>query len=201
MKLLSRDFTLGEKILILLLVIFLLGLAYYQFVDVPVRTSLAKAASEKSALEVELEAVNVKVAQLTRMQNELDELESTGAISSMPSYSNINRVNRLINDTLEGLNWRVDWSNVTRSGNQVRRNISFNFYAADYDEMERVISAFATSEYRCLIGDVRASFTRYDRLSDRYRDEVSVTMTVTFYETMVGGAVDAGLPADTSEAK
>ena len=46
MKILSRDFTLKEKLLMLLLGLVLVGLAYYNFVDQPVRTSLASAEAE-----------------------------------------------------------------------------------------------------------------------------------------------------------
>ena len=46
MKILSRDFTLKEKILLLLLSAVLVGLFYYQFVDQPVRMALNSCASE-----------------------------------------------------------------------------------------------------------------------------------------------------------
>ena len=46
MKAFSRSFTLKEKILLLLLSLVLIGLAYYQFVDQPVRSALVQAQAE-----------------------------------------------------------------------------------------------------------------------------------------------------------
>ena len=40
MKVMSRDFTLLEKLMLILLVLILLGLAYYYFVDQPVRSTV-----------------------------------------------------------------------------------------------------------------------------------------------------------------
>ena len=60
MKVLSRDFTLKEKILLLILSLALIGLAYYQFIDQSVRSELAIAQSEKESLQVELDAVQMQ---------------------------------------------------------------------------------------------------------------------------------------------
>ena len=43
MKILSRDFTLKEKILLLLLALVLIVLGYYQFIDKPCRRDIAEA--------------------------------------------------------------------------------------------------------------------------------------------------------------
>ena len=53
MKLLSRDFTKGELVLIIFLVVALLALAYYQFIDIPVRTAIQNEDAEtlKALLE------------------------------------------------------------------------------------------------------------------------------------------------------
>ena len=50
-------------------------------------------------------------------------------------------------------------------------------------------------EYRCLIGNLSCSLNKI-----RYRDRteygaLSVSVTATFFETMVGGVEDSGLPA------
>ena len=45
MKNLFKGFSIKEVIIISVLVLFLLGVAYYQFVDSPVRSSLENAAS------------------------------------------------------------------------------------------------------------------------------------------------------------
>ena len=59
----------------------------------------------------------------------------------------------------------------------------------------------------CLIGDINYSRTStYYNTTDRlryardYYERVTVTATATFYETMVGGTADAGLPASEKAA-
>ena len=74
MKALSRSFTLKEKILLLLLSLVLVGLAYYQFVDQPVRSALAQAQAEADSLSMELNAVNSKLATMRKMRTELDDV-------------------------------------------------------------------------------------------------------------------------------
>ena len=61
MKALSRDFNAKEKLLLLLLSLVLVGLAYYQFVDKPVREALATARAESDSLKVELKTVEAKL--------------------------------------------------------------------------------------------------------------------------------------------
>jgi len=197
MKILSRDFTTQEKVILLILCIFLVGLAYYQFVDKPVRTSLARAESEKAALEVELQAVQAKNAQLKKMQDEINQVTSGDAVSVMPSYNNSKAVITLLDEVLGSMKYSINFSNVTRSGDQIRRNISVSFTAPNYSTMETVLERLTHSEFRCLIDNVSCS-----RGNARYtNDLVSVNLTATFYETMVGGTSDSGLPSDSAAAR
>ena len=193
MKILSRDFTTKEKVLLLVLVLVLLALVYYQFVDSPVRESLAKAADMKSAREVELVTVQARLQKLEAMQREVDEVNANGTLSPMPSYNNERNVNALLNDVMSGMSdFSITWSNITKEGDQVRRAISFQFVAPDYASVRSVFANLTGSEYRCLVSDVRCS-SKENNLST---DNVTVSATITFYETMVGGTVDAGLPQE-----
>ncbi len=60
MKILSRDFTLVEKILLTILGVILVVLVYYRFVDQPVRTAINTAVSERETLQSELDVVNAQ---------------------------------------------------------------------------------------------------------------------------------------------
>ena len=190
MKVLSRDFTTKEKVLLLVLVLVLVGLVYYQFVFKPVTEGIERAESLKSDLEIELEAVNTRVAKLQKMQNEVDGITENGTLRAMPSYNNSKNVNKLLNDVLGDMGYSIAFSDVTRSGDQVRRKISLQFTAPEYDSVKNVFSSLTGSEYRCLIEDVRCSSKDFT-LAD---GEVNVVATLTFFETMVGGQADAGLP-------
>ena len=79
MKIMSRDFTLKEKILLLVLTVILLGAVYYLAVDQPVRSAIRTAVSEQENLNTELLILQKKAASLSRMQNELDTIQNNGS--------------------------------------------------------------------------------------------------------------------------
>ena len=191
MKILSRDFSLAERILLLLLSVVLVGLVYYRFVDQPVRTAISSSHSERDSLQMELDTVTAQVNELTRMQNELDYLKSQGTTNWMASYNNSKAELALLNDALRAANsFAVSFSDVTRDGNQIRRNFSLQFTANDYATMKQIFSDLTDGPFRCLIGDISCAMGG--------GADLNVSATATFYETMVGGTPDAGLPADTS---
>ncbi len=189
MKILSRDFTIREKIIILILLVLLLGLAYYQFVDKPVRSALETAANEKAALETELTAVKTKVAQLEKMKNEIDDITKTGAYAKMPSYDNQKEVYKLLNDVLRETGYNIQFSNRVQSGNMVRRNITLRFSADSRDTIKKALKQLTGSDYRCLIGDMTITPVNGRNIKENY----TVTATITFYETMSGATTNQGI--------
>lgn len=194
MKILSRDFTKGEKALLLILVIALLAIGYYLLVFKPVKDGIEKANAESDNLRVELTAIQAKVAVLERMQNEIDDIMADPNISVMPSYNNKKAVNKLLSEILGNMTYSASLSNLTRNGDQIRRNVQLQFTAPSYAAMEEVLERLNNSEYRCLIDNVNCSSYR-----DRYYDvdAYNVSLTATFFETLVGGTPDAALPADS----
>lgn len=198
MKVLSRDFTLKERLLLLFLGLILVALAYYQFVDKPARAALESARVESEQLTVELQGVQAKLDQMHRMRDELEDVTSGGVASEMGSYNNskeeIASLNEILKDTLQ---YSITFANVTRSGDQIRRNFSLQFTVDNYESMERLLAALAENHHRCLIGEVRCNSTRNSNIMD---GNITVNATATFFETMVGGTPDAGLPESRPSA-
>ncbi len=193
MKILSRDFTRGEKVLILILALILIVLAYYLFVYKPVSEGIEEANVESENLRAELSVSQAKVARLEKMQDEIDDIMADENISEMPSYNNKKAVNALLSDILGSMTYSATLANMTRNGDQIRRIVQLQFTAPSYADMEEVLSRLSKSPYRCLIENVSCtSFT------DRYTDTeaYNVNLTATFFETMVGGTPDAALPVD-----
>ena len=195
MKILSRDFTLREKILLLFLSILLIGLCYVQFVDRPVRTALENAKVDYDNLNMELSVVNAKVNDLQKKQSELESLQNTGHISIMNSYNNSKEEIQLLNELLEDTEqYDVVFADVTRDGDLIRRNVNIQFVAGNIEKAEQVIMGLYDSSNRCLISDVVVSSFERGEKRDITSQKVEVKVTATFYETMVGGREDAGLP-------
>ena len=189
MKIMSRDFTRVEKLLIVFLVLILVGLAYYQFVDVPVRQAIANANAEAQSLQADLDAAQANLAAAQKLQDDMDALEASGQKSWMSSYNNskteIAFLNSILADTLQ---YSVSFANVTRSGNQIRRSFTLQYRTRDYDAAHEIMARLSQSHDRCLVSAASCALGR--------DGAVAVTQSATFYETMVGGTPDAGLPAD-----
>lgn len=198
MKNMNREFTTREKLLILLLCLILVGLAYYQFVDQPVRTALNNAHAERDSLLTELTTVNAKLAVMRRMRDEMEDITAGGTVSEMKSYNNSKPEIALLNDILRGTpDYTITFADVTRDNDQIRRNFSLTFVSDKYASIQRIVKQLSESPYRCLIGDLKISVTRGKTMAE---GPINVNATATFFETMVGGVVDAGLPATSAAA-
>ncbi len=194
MKFMSREFTTGEKILILVLALILLGLMYYYFVDMPVRNAIASNQAEADTLQSELDSVQQRLSYLTGIRKSLDELEDEGKLGWMGSYNNSEAEVRFLNDVLAiTMKYNINFAKVTRNGNQIRRNFSLRFQTINYQAARDVITNLLHGEYRCLVGDMNCSVG-----SD---GTVTIEATATFYETMVGGEEDLVLPSDGAQSK
>ena len=194
MKSWSRDFTRREKLTLFGLLILLIAILYFQCVDRPVRTSINAARAEALEIETETSVVAAKVRQLTKMQNELDDVKGSGVLSRMESYNNSSAEISFLYDILaETQQYNIEFSDITRNGDQIRRNFSLKFRTRDYDAMRNVITRLCASEYRCLVDEIRCQRTINERES-----YVTANVTATFFETMVGGKPDAGLPKDSA---
>ncbi len=194
---LEREFNPAERVLLLLLGLLLVLLAYYRFVYRPVYDEIENAHTERVALQTELMAVQTRVAQLTRMREELDSIGTDA--DRMESYNNSKAELSLLNSSLDDvLQYSISFATVTRDGDQIRRNFTLQFTTDSFEGAQRVLKRLTASEYRCLLGDVQYTSSRNGH--DGGDERVTVSTTATFFETMVGGTPDAGLPVDTGTA-
>ena len=198
MKVWGREFTRMEKVLLAILALILVGLVYYQFVHKPVRKAIEAANAESDALQTELTVAQAKADHLKALSEELESLKADGSTTYMASYHNAKAEIALLNDILsDTAQYTISFANVTRSGDQIRRNFTLQFRTADYAAMRKVIDGLLTSPYRCLVGDIQCSMGQ-ERDGAGY---VSANVTATFFETMEGGTPDAGLPEDRGTAQ
>ena len=197
MKIMSRDFTTREKIMLLVLTLILLAAGYYAVIDQPIRTAINEAKSQQDELNTELMLLQTKAASLSRMQSELDSIEQSGSLGKMGSYNNSKAELDELNQLLQDANtYDISFSDVTRDGDLIRRSFSLTFSAPDYDKAADLVNRLCTGEWRCIVSDLRYVAAG----DDLNTGSVNVGVTATFYETMQGGKADSGLPADASAA-
>ena len=192
MKIMSRNFTLAEKILLVLLVIVLIAMIYYRVVYLNINNSITSSEAEKQSLQTELEVAKAKADSLTNMQAELDSIMGSPSTTRMESYNNSKAETAFLSGILStARDYSVSFADVTRNGDQIRRSFSLQYRTSSYTDAEAIMVKLSQGEYRCLIGDVNCS------IADD--GQTTMGMTATFYETMVGGTPDSGLPVDQAE--
>lgn len=191
MKVMSRDFTRMEKILLLLLAVILVGLVYYRFVYVLVNDSVRSSNSEAEALQTEISVAEGRLTHLNSLQSEMDTMEEEGSMSYMPSYNNSKAEIAFLNDVLAATEkYSISFAEVTRAGDQIRRSFTLQYVTTSYKDAQTILEALCESRDRCLVGDIKCSIAESGM--------TTVNAAATFYETMVGGTADAGLPADSA---
>ena len=194
MKIMSRNFTRSEKILLLVLAVILVGLVYYRFVDRNVRDSIASSEAEIASIKTEMEAARTRLENLEKMQEEVDTVMADADAARMESYNNSKEEVVFLNDVLsEATDYSVAFKEVTRKGDQIRREFTLQYKTDSYADAQAIMEKLGSSPYRCLIGDASCTIA----------DDGVTTMRLiaTFYETMVGGTPDSGLPADSAQTQ
>ena len=188
MKLLSRDFTALEKLVLLVLVLLLMGLGYYRFIDQPVRQGIEEAEAQQEKLQADLNDVEGRIQDYL---NRLDELNQAKELrQSMPSYNSSEEEIRILNGVLgAALNYSFNMEKVTLSGNQIRRNFTFSFESPDFGNVRDIFTGLSNSRVRCLIGNVEYGGLKIDPESKRV--SVSVRANGAFYETLMDAEHDA----------
>ena len=193
MKIMSRDFTTAEKLLLVVLALILVGLVYYRFVDQTVREAIANNEADAQMYQTQLTAVEGNLARLQSVKKEMDALEEEGNLSWMGSYNNSKEEVAFLNDILaDTLKYSIAFADVTRSGDQIRRGFTLQYTCANYKAAQDIALRLCQGKNRCLVGDMQC---KYDGSLN-----VEIRATATFYETMVGGIPDAGLPQSKADA-
>ncbi len=198
MNILSRELSKREKVLLLVLIVIIAAALYYLFIFQPVTEMTKNAQANVESLETQLIVLNTKVGQIKKMQKSMEEYADNGHIDSiMPSYSAGKQELVFLNSTLAASeDYYVGFTNITREGNQIRREFALKFTVDQYSEAENIINILEHSDLRCLISDF--SVKPVEQKESVENGVVEVSCVATFYETMFGGVADAELPADTA---
>lgn len=191
MRIMSREFSTTEKILLVVLGIILVGLLYYKFVFLTTDEMLGTLKAEAQTTQTELDIANAKLDKLNKIKSELDVLAVSGDTSRMDSYNNSKRETAFLNQVLQGVSdYSIAFSDITRDGDQIRRTFTLQFVTNSYKDAVDVVDDLSHGDYRCLVDDINYS------LNDN--GEIFINLTATFFETMVGGKPDSALPPDES---
>lgn len=187
-------FSKRERTLLVILLLLILGLLYYQFVFVPVTEQIAR--SNTAALEQQIQTEQIRAKQIRNMKAEMEEnLSQDGGV--VESYDNFKNVAEFLNTVFDGnaVEYNFDYRKPVADQDAVRRNIVISFTAKNYRVARDIIQKLHDSHYRTLIRDMSITAVALNKEADPsvLTSGVKCTMTVTFFETMVDATTQAGL--------
>lgn len=195
MKILTKDFSTREKIFLASLLVIIIVAAYYLFVYRTVEDQITALRSQRSALENQLA---ISTAQVERLKAMSEQMGNDTLRSYMPSYNSSKKELDFLNETLAGTeDYLINFTYLTRNGDQINRGFGLQFNAKDYAQAESIIKAIEDSEIRCLIGDYMIK--PIEKEKHLLSGKVQVSLNGSFYETMYDGVADKELPEDEGE--
>lgn len=177
---LMRSFTKREKIILLVLVLFLVAGFYFLVIHYPVTNRLEEIAAEKLEVEDQTNAAIAKGQVYIRMKNELNEIMSLplDKLTVMPTYDNTQALWFYYRSIFVDVAPDLRFSDPKISGRIATRSMTFSFTAENYDIAKETLKQLTGTGFRCLLQNV--TITPGDgNLAD---DALKVSGTIIFYE-------------------
>lgn len=184
----NRKVITGQRIFLLLCMLLLLGIGYYQFIW----KSTAKTMETYNLvlLEDELLLAQTKAIRMAEMERVIKENDGV-SVGLIADYNNLENEIKELNEILEVTqSYQLDFEDATTDGSIVRRNININFQVDDYSTAKKIIHSLQNCRYKSLVRDVTLS-TKEGGLQNT--NQIHVSLQVTFYEGVSEGVSTAGL--------
>lgn len=204
MNALNRAFTNREIAVILLLTLILLVLVFYRFVYTPIQEKLEYYEIETANLDskIQIEQGRAKKIQEMLAQIETGLKDYPGEVKT---YDNVKPEIEALNGILNSAkSFTVSFQQPTANGNNVRRRVDIDFIAENYDRARTIIRNLHDCEMRGMIATLSLDpasrrfvsengIYYYTSLTDLQSGDVSVNLSLTFYETRYGTDLTSGL--------
>ena len=173
---LKHKFSLRETVLVCIAAILALGIFYYEAIEKNYQKAFhqydtTNMRSIKSYIEEHSDANQGEVAVYNNLANEIDALANI----LQPTASNVS----------------IQWAEPYLTDTIVRRNADITCTVPSYVIAESVIDQIVNLQYKCIISSL--SISGSDTISVNTSESVSISMTVTFFETTDGAVNINGL--------
>lgn len=190
----NHKFTARETLLILICAVLALGIFYYEFAYKNLKKQIDSYSTEN--LTDELTVAQAKVAKYQQMKKAIaDGSESKGTVAVYNNQTaEIAELGDILNSSARNI--KITWDDPTLSGTTVRRNAEISFDTTGYTAARNLVDEIINCKYRNVASDIEIKSNTDLPLSNS--DDITSTMTVTFFETTTGAASTKGLTADSS---
>ena len=190
---LKHKFTLRESILLLVATILALGIFYYEVIYKNYQDALSK--YDVTNIQQESEILTAKAVKKKTMETYIEEHKST-SFGEVATYNNITNEIEALAEIFEDKNISISWQEPYLIDSIVRRNVSISTKVSSYKEAEEIVNEIANLKYRCIISSL--SINTRNNQSVEEENEITLSMSVTFYETVEGASDLSGLVVEES---
>lgn len=187
---LKHKFSLRETILLCIVAILALGIFYYEAIEKNYQKALHQ--YDTTNMQSEMDLLDVKEAKMRSMESYIEE-HSDANQGEVAVYNNLaNEIDALANILQPtASNVSIQWAEPYLTDTIVRRNADITCTVPSYVIAESVIDQIVNLQYKCIISSL--SISSSDTMSIDTSTGVSVSMTVTFFETIDGAGNTNGL--------
>jgi competence protein ComGC len=165
-----------ERTLLGLLLVLTLVSGYILLFYLPMSDRIATVDGQIAQAENQLLEDQVKLAKLEQMRKELEEIFAQDKEPvSIATYDNLQAVMLSLNNILSATkSYTLNFGSVDTEEQIVRRNVSLQFSADDYQTAKQVLQALHDSRCRCMLDELQ--------VSTQDGGGVSVSATMVFFE-------------------
>lgn len=187
---LKHKFSLRETVLVCIAAILALGIFYYEAIEKNYQKALHQ--YDTTNIQSEMDLLDVKEAKMRSMKSYIEE-HSDANQGEVAVYNNLaNEIDALANILQPtASNVSIQWAEPYLTDTIVRRNADITCTVPSYVIAESVIDQIVNLQYKCIISSL--SISSSDTMSVDTSTGVSVSMTVTFFETIDGAGNTNGL--------
>lgn len=190
----NKQLTVKQEILLLILTVIALGLLYYELIYS--RLAEAKVQYDTTDLEAQITACSALKQQMDSMEDEIAAGKEDKSSGEVATYNNLKQEISELNDIFgDASSFNFSFDQAVATDDAVRRVISASFTADSYSDAKKMIQELYEGTYRCLITDISIAPADRDSGDDGSLSEgpVSVTLNVTFFETLYNAPSKDGL--------
>ncbi len=193
---LKHKFTLRESLLVLVAAVLALGIFYYEVIYKNYQDAVKR--YDTSNIQEQTEILTAKATKMKSMENYIEEHKDSN-LGEVAVYNNLTNEIEALAEVFGNQNVSISWQEPYLTDSIVRRNAEITVKVSSYAEAESIVNQVANLKYRCIISSL--SINGGNNQSVEESSEISLSMSVTFYETIEGATDTNGLVIEEESAE
>ena len=185
----KHKFTSRELLLIIIAAFLALGIFYYELVYKSVVNSVNT--YDVTSLQDQLIIEQAKASSEKQMKDAIEAEKANPSTGEVEVYNNlaneVNELGRILNGSAEEVS--ISWASPTLTDTTVRRIATISFKAKSYDTARSLIKSINDMKYKNSISKISLAHSTCSTDTST----VTVSMTLTFFETTTGATSLEGL--------